>query len=109
MDFQYSGLGITPDLVSIEWTLSTINTCFGLNAVVQGFTLEQVLSKNFSNPIQSIAATDSTSASIRTDQLTTADGESLFYRVVLLYDNGTVCLHDQSDTILYQFNGGEFY
>ena len=62
------------------------------------------MSNDLSSPIQSIPATDSNSARITTDQLTTTGGHPLFYRVVV-YGNGAICPNKQSDITFYEFNG----
>ena len=104
LTFQYNDLVMEPGLVIVEWTLSANNTCSLFNATVQGFTLDQIVSNDFSNPVQSISAIDSNRARITSDQLTTAGREPLFYRVAV-FDNGTICPHVQSDITFYQFNG----
>jgi hypothetical protein len=71
---------------------------------VQGFTFDHLQDNDYTTPENVISGMSGT-AEIPTSQLNTSTGEALYYRLVGVFTNGTICSHDGTRNTFYTFNG----
>ena len=96
----YNNLDIGMNSVAVKWIGDNCSTVFE----VQGYTFEDLENANYISP-ENVIRGDSDTAEIPRNQLTTAAGEPIYYRLVAVFDNGTVCSHDGTKNTFYRFDG----
>ena len=97
---MYNDLDIGHDSVVVKWIGDNCSTVFE----VQGYTFDDLENANYSSP-ENVIRGDSDTAEIPRSQLTTTAGESIYYRLVAVLDNGTICSHDGTKNTFYKFDG----
>ena len=97
---MYNSLDIGSDGVAVKWIGDNCSTLFE----VQGYTFDDLENANYSSP-ENVIRGDSDTAEIPCSQLTTAAGEPIYYRLVAVFDNGTVCSHSGTKNTFYRFDG----
>jgi hypothetical protein len=96
---NYNTLVIEQNSVTVEWIGDNCSTLFE----VQGFVRDDITSKNYTSPQYTITRQDTLTAEIPRSKLNTSAGDPIYYRLVGVLGNGSVC--SPGTTIFYQFDG----
>ena len=106
--FDYSGLHIGSNGVTLRWTLSEDNACQNASFQLQGHTLGNIRNGSLSAPSFVIAGGGQGGRQlvfvIPREQLR-INSTAILYRVVALFENGSICSHRQTDSMFYNFTG----
>lgn len=99
----YSDLIIDEDMVSVKWTSESCSSLFEL----QGYTYTKITTHNLevAEPDNTIRINGSNNAVIPSSNFTTTHGDSLYYRLVALFDNLTICSAGKTKIMFYRFDG----
>jgi hypothetical protein len=100
----YNDLDIAQDMASLSW--SATRSCSNLFEL-QGYTLENITTGNLEiiQPDVVIRINNSNTAVIPSANFSTSSGDVLYYRLVALFDNFTLCSHQETRTTFYRFDG----
>ena len=104
LGINFNDLLIEPDGVLVEWAPSKNSDCANSSYELQGYTLSNIRGGSLDAPNIVVAGGQQNSARIPRDQLRT-NNVALFYRLVTLFENGIICVHEQTDNIFYGFAG----
>ena len=110
MHFDYSGLHIGLNGVTLRWTLSSdaADACQNASFQLQGHTLSDIRNGSLSVPDFVAAGRGQGRRQlvfvIPREQLRINDTAILYGRVVALF-NGSICRHWQTDSMFYNFAG----
>jgi hypothetical protein len=96
----YQDLIIGFDGVHLKWIGDNCSMLFE----VQGYIFDHLQANNYTDPENVISGMSGT-AKIPTNQLNTSTGNAIYYRLVGVYANGTICSHDGTRNTFYTFNG----
>ena len=96
---MYNSLDVGNDGVAVKWIGDSCSTVFE----IQGYTFDDLENGDYNSP-ENVIRGDSDTAEIPRGQLTTAAGNPIYYRLVAVFDNGTVCSHGTRNTF-YRFDG----
>ena len=102
--FNYALFNKESNGVTIGWTVPENNQCNLFNFQLQGYTLSTLQSNNLGNPQVVVLAMSSQRAVLSSDQLQSGTND-LYYRIVTVFENGTVCQNLQTDSNFYRFTG----
>lgn len=97
----YRDLDIEQNMVTLKWIGNNCSSLFE----VQGFTLDHLQNANYATPENRIRRDSDNIAEIPRNKLTTVAGDPIYYRLVAVYDNGTICSHDGTENTFYRFDG----
>ena len=102
--FDYDSFNKENGRVTVGWSVPENNTCKSLTINLQGFPLSSLQSNNLSHPASTIPAHSSDRAVIPSSKLRSGT-EDLYYRIVAVFDNESICENSQSDERFYRFTG----
>ena len=102
--FNYNNFYKEADAVAVGWVIPENNTCRSLGIQLQGFTLNSLQRNNLSHPtnITITIAQSSNTAVLSSDSLRSGT-EDLYYRIVTVFDNETMCENQITDNQFYRF------
>ena len=96
----YNNLDFGMNSVAVKWIGDSCSTLFE----VQGYTFNDLENANYTSP-ENVIRGDSDTAEIPRSQLTTTAGEPIYYRLVAVFDNVTICSHSGTKNTFYRFDG----
>ena len=102
--FDYEAFKKENGRVTVGWSVPENNTCKIFTFKLQGFPLSSLQSNNLSHPASTIPALSSDRAVIPSNRLQSGT-EDLYYRIVVVFDNESICENSQSDERFFRFTG----
>ena len=101
--FDYDAFYKENGRVTVGWSIPENNTCENFTIQLQGFSLRSLQINDLSHPT-TIPARSSNRVTIPSSKLQSG-AEDLYYRIVTVFDNKSICENPQSDERFYRFTG----